>query len=372
MDEGYPPLEDKYVLYGSEFSLNTAKVRSYFRKKGIPFIERLAYPDTIQNFIKPRTGLHFVPVVQTSENYVIQDTTEIIDSFEKKYPKQTIYPQTFKQKLASLLLEVYADEWLIMPAMHYRWNFPKSNKQYIYNELSKTSNPKLPKFTHNYFNRKAFEQAKEKLKSLGITENTIPAIETSYIQLLKHLNIHFSQHKFLFGDIPSLGDFGFIGPLYAHLFRDPYAGNIMKKTAPHVALWVTRMMSETIYSGTFLENDKIPKDLEPIFKKMAREQIPIILDTLRILDTWNSDNFYSDLPRKLGKHKFRIHDIEEKRDVFPYFIWMWQRPFNYYHSLSRNEKLYVDPWLRKMDLLDALNTPIKTGLKKIENFIVVV
>ena len=36
------------------------------------------------------------------------------------------------------------------------------------------------------------------------------------------LDRHFASHRFLFGDRPSLGDYGLIGPLYAHLGRDPW------------------------------------------------------------------------------------------------------------------------------------------------------
>ena len=34
-------MSDQYTLYGSYASYYTAKVRSYLRKKGVPFVERL-------------------------------------------------------------------------------------------------------------------------------------------------------------------------------------------------------------------------------------------------------------------------------------------------------------------------------------------
>ena len=94
-------------LYGSEFSLFTGKARSYLRKKGIKFEEITSTMKVYKNFIIPRTGVRYVPVIQTEDDTVIQDTTVIIDALEAAYPERSVYPDTPKQKLASLLLEVY-------------------------------------------------------------------------------------------------------------------------------------------------------------------------------------------------------------------------------------------------------------------------
>ncbi len=369
MDQDYPTVDDKYVLYGSEFSSSTAKICSYFQKKGIPFVERVVNTVVLKKFIKPRTGLKFIPVVQTPEDFVLQDTTDIIEKFEKKYPDNPFFPTVPIQKLAVLLLEVYTDEWLTIPAMHYRWNFPKYNNEYIFKELSRTTDPKYPKFLHNTFNLKVIEKKKKALKSLGISKTTIPAIETSYIQLLGHLNHHFENHKFILGNTISVADFSFVGPFYSNFYRDPYAGNIMKKTAPHVLSWLSRMVSKESINSNFFVNKDVPSDLDPIFKKMAREQIPVLMDSANIVNQWYAKNKYNDLPRKLGRHNFRINDAQEKRDVMPYSLWKWQHPYYYYHSINTLEQLKLDPWLRRINLYEALNTSIETPLRKIDNFI---
>ena len=43
------------------------------------------------------------------------------------------------------------------------------------------------------------------------------------------------------GDAPSRADYGLMGPLYAHLGRDPYPVRIMQQKAPLVFRWVERM-----------------------------------------------------------------------------------------------------------------------------------
>jgi len=50
-------------------------------------------------------------------------------------------------------------------------------------------------------------------------------------------------HDFLFGARPNLAEFTLYGPLYAHLYRDPESGAIMKAKAPRVAAWTERLLS---------------------------------------------------------------------------------------------------------------------------------
>ena len=57
----------------------------------------------------PRTGVRFIPIVITDDDQAIQDTTDIIDHFEARYPEPTIYPSTPLQRLVALLLEVLTD-----------------------------------------------------------------------------------------------------------------------------------------------------------------------------------------------------------------------------------------------------------------------
>ena len=58
---------------------------------------------------------------------------------------------------------------------------------------------------------------------------------------LGQLDAHFARHAFLLGGRPTLGDFGLMGPLYAHISRDPYPGRLLRAKAPHVVQWLERM-----------------------------------------------------------------------------------------------------------------------------------
>jgi len=206
-----------YKLYGADFSLYSGKARSYLRKKGVPYEEITVTVSDYKNFIIPRTGVRFIPVVQTPEDDVFQDTTIIIDELEKRFPNHSVYPSTPKQKLAALLLELYGDEWLVIPAMHYRWN---KNEQWALLEFGKLSKPDGSIEEQLQLGEKVAAPFQGSLPFLGITDATEGAIENSYEALLADLDVHFARYDYLLGTRPCVGDFGLIGPLYAHLFRE--------------------------------------------------------------------------------------------------------------------------------------------------------
>lgn len=100
-------------MYGAEFSLYSGKLRSYLRNKGIEFTEIQPWLMTYKKFIVPRTGVRYIPVLQTPEDEVWQDTTVIIDHMEQPFPQPSVYPATPRRKLAALILELFCDEWLL-------------------------------------------------------------------------------------------------------------------------------------------------------------------------------------------------------------------------------------------------------------------
>lgn len=363
-------MTETYRMYGAEFSLYSGKVRSYLRKKGIPFEEITSTVDVYKKFIVPRTGVRYIPVLQTPEDDVYQDTTTIIDEVERRFPEHAVYPSTPKQKLVSLLFEVYADEWLVIPAMHYRWNYPAMNSDFIYREFGSMALPKMPWFIQKFIGKKVGSKFKGFVPKLGIHEHNIDALEKSYVALLGDLQKHFEQHDFLLGGRPSIGDFGLMGPLYAHLYRDPAPGKLMRKKAPALCDWVRRMNNEQAYlqQGEWLANDDVPDTLIPILQRMASEHLPVIQDTDRLLDEWRQANSEAkEVKRFIGMHTFTVEGIEAERVVLPYCLWMFQRPLDFYQSLE--DTAQVDELLSITGFDDALKSPLKNRLARRNNLL---
>lgn len=333
----------EYTLYGSEISYFTGKVRAYLRWKRVPFQEVLSDAHVYREIIVPRVGFPVIPVVVAPQGETLQDTTEIIDELERRHGEPSIYPSTPAQRLAALLLEVYGDEWLVIPAMHYRWH---RNRDWAIRSFGALNAPHATPEEQAAIGAKRAEPFANAAVLLGGEPHMHAAIESSYESLLVELDRHFASHEYLLGSRPSIGDFGLIGPLYAHQYRDPKSGELMRKLAPNVVRWVLQMQQPAApRSGDFLTNDEVPATLLPVLKRMMREQLPVLADSVRVLREWLAAHSGERVPRAIGMHEFVLEGQRGKRIVRPYSLWMLQRARDFYRGLDATDRKPVDTLL---------------------------
>lgn len=343
-------------LLGGEVSLYTGKVRAYLRFKNIPFEEVTATREVYKDVIVPRTGVRFIPVLISEDDVAIQDSTAIIDYLEQRYPAAAIYPKTPLQRLVALLFEVYGDEWLVVPAMHYRWNLPE-NRSFAIEEFGRLSVPDADPETQRAIGEKLSGPFAGALPVLGITPETTAAIEESYLAFLAELGAHLALFPFLLGTRPCIGDFALYGPLYAHLYRDPASGRMMREQAPQVAAWVERMTKPQPLSGSFVLEDSVPETLEPLLARMFREQGPVLAGTIERLAQSASTLRGSPLPRSLGRQPFTIGGAAATRSVSPFNLWRWQRAYDHYHQLDADARVRADALLERVGGRTLMQTP---------------
>ena len=353
-----------YRHYSTQVSLYSGKTRAYLRYKDVPFEDVTATIPIYRKVIVPNIGRPIIPVLETPEGELLQDTTVIIDALEERFPEPSIYPDTPLQRLVALLIEVYADEWLVMPAMHYRWHFKRDNLLFILREFGATGMPWLPRALQPIAGiPPALAFGGGYKKYFGITKKMHQPIERSLEALFVDLDRHFQEHNFLLGTRPSIGDFGLVAPMYAHLYRDPYPGRLMKRIAPHLARWVERMQHPAPKFGEFLPDDGVPETLLPVLQRMFDEQVPVLIDTIRHLDRWAAAHpDRKRVSRVIGKHRYRLGGVEEERMVTPFSLWMWQRPLFYYRSLDDAGRAAVDPLIEQLGGLEAMQTVGETTL----------
>lgn len=357
----------RHRLIGAPVSLYTGKARAYLRFKKIPFDEVLATRAVYQHVIVPRTGVRFIPVLITDDDIAVQDTTEIIDTLERRYPTPSIYPTSPLQRLVALLLEVYGDEWLVIPAMHYRWNIAE-NREFSIEEFGRTSAPHARREQQLEIGQRISKPFAGALPFLGITERSAPAIEKSYEAFLRDFDRHLEQHPFLLGSRPSIGDYGLIGPLHAHLWRDPASGALMQRIAPRVAEWVGRVHEPEGEPGDFLPDDRVPETLLPILERMFREQGPVLLETAAQLAEWAKSQSDEKVPRGIGTLEMEIEGVREQRATMPYVLWMWQRPYDHLSSLEPEARQRVGSWLQRIPgAREALERPLKVRVRREKN-----
>ncbi|MEQ9518778.1 MAG: glutathione S-transferase [Parvibaculum sp.] len=369
-------MSDTYQLLGADISYYTGKARAYLRYKGIPFEDVRATRDIYVRTILPRTGVAMIPVLMTPDDIAVQDTSEIIDFLEMRFPNPSVFPATPRQGTIARLFELYGDEWLVIPAMHYRWNH---NADAMYLEFGKVSQPELSEAEQVEVGKETCKPFKGALPILGVTPATEKAIEASYEQLLRDLDAHFKIYPFLFGTRPSIGDFGLMGPLYAHQYRDPASGEIMKRIAPNVAKWVERMNAPDVKQGGFLADDEVPETLLPVIRRIFEEQFPplhVMVDALgQWIEAHPEEPIPCAIPRTIGKQSFFLKERDGKivtaeRGMFTFSQWMLQRVLDFYQPLAGEARDSVDTLLDKVQGREAMQFELKHRVTRVKNKLV--
>jgi glutathione S-transferase len=310
-----------YRMYGAEMSYFTAKARPAFRAKRLWLEERLATPEAYRDVLLPRTGLAFLPTVVTPEDETWQDTSDILDALEARHPEIPLYPRTPVQRVAAFVLELYADEFLLLPALHYRWSFPESEAKARADFAATNGNRELA-------DRFADRIQAATRAAMGVSEESIPAIEAHTHELLAALEAHLAEHRFLLGARPSLADCALMGPLYAHLYLDAVPGRLLRERAPRTCHWIERMNHPEVEAfGDWLPGDALAPTLRALLGLVGADAVPVILDMVAAVEAWADANARPGLepPRAVGLHETRLRGAVLRRATGPYSLWMLQR-----------------------------------------------
>ena len=341
-----PPSQDRpYTQIGVELSLYSGKSRSYLLQKRIPFVERTTNPWELFVTIPRRTGASAVPVVVTPEGEWLQATSAIIDELERRFPQLPVLPSTPVLRFASYLFELWADEFWLPLAMHARWSHDENLPLFVH-DAGAGLLPGFPRWLQNVVARNHVRLMRNHLPRLGITREQIPLVDRFAQIQLDTLDRHFAQHRFLFGDRPSLGDYGLIGPLYAHLGRDPWPKRELIAPRAHLAAWIRRMFEPTDVPGEFQAEDRVPDTLAPALRSIFDEMVPFIAgcaDELRRTPILPSGSRKA--VRFLGGIAHPLAGGTYRRPGLSYPVWMAQRMLDAFGRMSGPDQTAVRTWL---------------------------
>lgn len=330
----------KYTLYAAPVSLFSGKARAYLDWKGVDYDEVLSTPDVMKGVLMPVIGWPVIPVLKMPEGELVQDTADIIAHIEASHDGPSVMPDGPVQRFVSELLHTFADQWLTLPAMHYRWNY---NEEWTYGEFGKTALPDGTPEAQYALGKKRGQMFKGMVPMLGITPETVPGIEASYLAFLSEFSAHLEKYPYLFGGRPSLADFAFYGPLYAHLYRDPASGEIMKTHAPLVADWVERMRDGEDTYGELIGCDGIPETLRPLLERHFKEHLPVLEQTNNLLAAYVAKaKSEDDLPRVLGIVPFEVEGHKGQTIARPFSLFRLQVALDIYAGLEGDKRLAAD------------------------------
>lgn len=355
-----------YILYGAPVSLYTGKTRAFMRKSGLPFLERLPGDAGYSGRVMPAIGKFWLPVLEAPDGTIVQDTTEIVDFVEAREPAiGSCYPTSPRQRITALIIEVFGDEGLLRQAMHYRWNFLEENGRFLAGNIGRLFGPQASLEEARQMAEGAMRQLSGYLPGLGVTAETIPVIEAQFFDLMAVLDAHFLHHPYLLGGRPSIGDYGLMGPLYAHLGRDPYPAYLMARHADRLQRWVERMNTVEVdtpeFPGLpqdFVADDAIPETLKALLRLIARDYLPEILATVDKTNDWLAQNAVTEgsplFPRgkrgSFGTIAPMIRNVPHPQAMRHYPLWMLQRVTDAYDRLDATARASVDALLAETGL----------------------
>ncbi len=364
------------ILYGAPCSLYTGKARAYLIKQGIGFREVTPAAQRFTNEVVPAVHRWRLPVVELPGPAYIQDSTVIIDHFEKQPEMVSRLPETPRQKIIALLIDLLGAEGMLRPAMHYRWNFKEENEGFLeqnFRTLVPANGGDVAAMT-----REAMNSMRQAAVSFGVVPAAFSVIEKVYEEFLDLLDKHFSRHPYLLGGKPSTGDFGLIAPFFAHLARDPYPSSMMKKRACHVFRWTERMnradsdMGEfPDYPAAFLDADQIPDTLKAALKFIA--EADLVAETAaaaECINQWLGENqppAGARVKRGVGYGLFEIQGVPVKALAQPYRFFLLKRMQNAYADLDEPGQQAVQSLLAELGMESLLSITIDREVVRSDN-----
>jgi glutathione S-transferase len=319
-----------------------------------------------------------MPVLLTPQGEWLQDTRDIIDLMEKRFPDSTVFPSTPCRKFVANILEAWADEFWIPMAMHYRWNRPES-VAFFKNENGPLMVPWGPKFLQTTAVNKVAETLVSFLPTVGVRPVQYDALEEWTESMITHLDTHFALHPYLLGSSPTVGDFGLAGVFVPHLARDPWPRDHLMKGHPNLQAWVDRIQFPS-HAGPHIVSsptntldaispedgsDSIPPTLQPILHAISSEFYPLLQATILELDQCYRDpRFFSpsshtpttpthqqvnsnrDLPRRLGECTISLLNKPFTRHTIPFHLWKVQKTLDAFdHDMTEGDRQRVREWL---------------------------
>jgi len=209
------------------------------------------------------------------------DTTPLILELEKMSSERSLFPKDQALAFVALLLEDFADEWVVKCMFSGRWWLPQDQdfaEQFI------STNIAFP-FKKNAESVETFRKFRNRLVAtlplLGCTPNNMPMIEETYRIILQALETHLTDgYAFLFGSRPSVADFALYGQL-AQMAIDTTPMLAMRRDAITTYTWLKHiddLSGIEVKEDGFLDwtQNKLPEGVMKILQVCLEVYLPYL------------------------------------------------------------------------------------------------
>jgi glutathione S-transferase len=199
-----------YIVYGNELSYFTRKLEAALIFYGAPFEMRTKEP-AVAAAVESRSGTHQVPVLHTPENWMIADTTPLIDLLDGRFPFRRLFP-TGPLGVLCHVVEEYFDEWIARTMVHYRWHYPES-AEFASVRMARGQSEVAARMR---------DWGPRACRATGTdSPHQQRAAEAEYVRILDAIDAQLRSTRYLLGDRPTAVDCIVLGGLRAHTNMDP-------------------------------------------------------------------------------------------------------------------------------------------------------
>jgi glutathione S-transferase len=229
--------QGEYKLIGIEMSLFTRKLEAQLRFQQVPWRWHFKTQERTPE-IEARSGTHFIPLLETPDNWLIHDTIAIGPMLNQRYPEHPVVPETPLQRASAFILEDFFNHWLGRSSVHSRWCYP-DNVKWV--GLRMASNGVLGRHIDEPLSpeeQKQFEGIGQMMyegfgKNVcdynGVPVEQSEAVQADFRDMLGVLAEHFRHNDFLLGPRPCIADFALAGASKAHYITDPEPKSWLKE-----------------------------------------------------------------------------------------------------------------------------------------------
>ncbi len=304
-------------VFGSRISYYAGKLEAYLRYRGIEY-ELLPMADHARE-MRAGAGAMQSPVVQLEDGRWMSDSTPMLAWFDAQRELQphrpSIYPEDPGMRFVALLLEDYADEWLWRAAMHYRWTY-RQDRQHASGVLcdEQMTAIRAPRFAKRWM--VARRQREGFVRRDGVDAATREHVERGAMAAFDGLEAILAERPFLFGERPTIVDYGFVGPMFRHFAQDPTPAELMRQRAPRAYTWVARMWEASPPPDAAAILTKVDAPVAALLREACETHLVQLRENARA-DASGASHFEQEVQgcryRRLPVSRYRVWCLEELR-----------------------------------------------------------
>lgn len=260
------PDHGTYGVYGWEQSYFTQKLLAALMFYGAPF-EFVRKSKYNARELRLRSGTHQIPVLHTSENWMIADTTPILMMLDNRFPGRQLFPAGALGVLVHIL-EEYFDEWIARTTVHWRWSYPENHELLSMDAADGDAEEA----------QRIAAWGERVCRATGVaSEVQKREAEAEYKRILAAAERQLGDTDYLMGDRPTAVDCIFLAGLRAHFNHDPAPRKAIHDAYPRTIAWCEQRADTWDGTGNLVAFPASTPFAQFILKEMVATYRPFAL-----------------------------------------------------------------------------------------------